>query len=159
MGKESNQIDVKGDGRVVLYKRDGLKDPKYQVRIRIPNSTGYKRVSTKTSNLRDAERFALDLFDELYIHVKMGGSLNAKTFKQVFHQWKKSSETMGSTARGGNSLASIERVRVYALPYFGSMKIDTIGQKEFTEFWEWRKTNYSKRAPVNGGVKTGHSAG
>ncbi|MDA9789416.1 site-specific integrase [Amylibacter sp.] len=153
MSDENSQIDVKGDGRVVLYKRDGLKDPRYQVRIRIPNSTGYKRTSTKTSNLREAERFALDLFDELYIHVKMGGSLNSKTFKQVFDQWKKSSETMGSTVKGGNSLASIERVRVYALPYFGSMKIDTIAEKNFTKFWEHRKSKYNKRAPTNGTLK------
>ncbi|OUS08869.1 hypothetical protein A9Q96_00560 [Rhodobacterales bacterium 52_120_T64] len=153
MSDENNHIDVRGDGRVILYKRDGLKDPKYQVRIRIPNSTGYKRTSTKTSNLREAERFALNLFEELFMHVKMGGSLNAKTFKPVFDQWKKSSETMGSTARGGNSLTSIERVRVYALPFFGSMKIDMIAGKDFTKFWEWRKSNYSKRPPTNGTLK------
>lgn len=46
---ESDPFDVRGDGRVVLYKRDELKKPKYQARIRVPGSSGYKRVSTRTS--------------------------------------------------------------------------------------------------------------
>ena len=47
----SNQIDVRGDGRIGLYKREGLKNPKWQVRVRVPNSSGYKIVSSKTANL------------------------------------------------------------------------------------------------------------
>ena len=45
------RIDLRGDGRVILYKRDNLKDPVWQVRVRVPNSTGYKRISTKTVGL------------------------------------------------------------------------------------------------------------
>ena len=41
----SGLIDLKGDGRIVLYKRTGLKKPKWQVRIRVPNATGYRIVS------------------------------------------------------------------------------------------------------------------
>jgi len=78
---KSDQIDVKGDGRVVLYKREGLKNPVWQARLRIPNSTGYKIVSTKTDDLRAAERFALNLYEELYIHVRSGGSIKSKTFR------------------------------------------------------------------------------
>ncbi len=32
------RIDLRGDGRVILYKRDNLKDPVWQVRVRVPNS-------------------------------------------------------------------------------------------------------------------------
>jgi len=49
----SQKVDVRGDGRVVIYLRDGLKKPIWQARIRVPNSTGYKVVSTKTENQRD----------------------------------------------------------------------------------------------------------
>lgn len=76
MTKYVNQVDVRGDGRVVLYQRDGLKNLKWQCRIRVSNATGYKVVSTKTANLRDAERFALNLYEELYMHVKAGGSVD-----------------------------------------------------------------------------------
>jgi len=68
-----NRIDLRGDGRIILYKRTGSKDPMWQARIRVPNSTGYKRVTNKTGNQRDAERFGLDLYEELYLHVKSGG--------------------------------------------------------------------------------------
>jgi len=34
-----NRIDLRGDGRIILYKRTGSKDPVWQVRIRVPNST------------------------------------------------------------------------------------------------------------------------
>ena len=91
---KSDQIDVKGDGRVVLYKREGLKNPVWQARLRIPNSTGYKIVSTKTDDLRAAERFALNLYEELYIHVRSGGSIKSKTFRQVFDEWVRSATAM-----------------------------------------------------------------
>ena len=50
-----DRIDLRGDGRVILYKRAGLKDPVWQARIRVPNSTGYKRITTKTADQREAE--------------------------------------------------------------------------------------------------------
>jgi len=42
---------VTGDGRVVLYKRPNLKQPKWQARIRVTGATGYKRFSTQETNL------------------------------------------------------------------------------------------------------------
>ena len=55
-----DKVDVRGDGRVILYKRVGLKNLVYQARLRIPNAAGYKIVTTKTGNLREAERIALN---------------------------------------------------------------------------------------------------
>ena len=104
-----NRIDLRGDGRIILYKRTGSKDPVWQARIRVPNSTGYKRVTTKTANQRDAERFALDLCEELYLHVKSGGSIQSRTFKQVFEEWKKTVTTLGHTRQGGSWDATIHR--------------------------------------------------
>ena len=40
------RIDLRGDGRVILYKRDNLKDPVWQICVRVQNSTGYKRISS-----------------------------------------------------------------------------------------------------------------
>lgn len=102
MSQYEDQVDVRGDGRVVLYKLSGLKNPKWQARIRVPNATGYKIVSTKTDNLREAERFAVNLYEDLYIHVKAGGSVQFKTFQQVFDEWRKHVTTMGHTRRGGS---------------------------------------------------------
>ena len=52
MGKfETNQIDVRGDGKVILYQRpDVVSNPKWQCRVSVDGATGYKRFSTKTRN-------------------------------------------------------------------------------------------------------------
>ena len=147
------RIDLRGDGRVILYKRAGLKDPVWQVRIRVPNSTGYKRVTTKTADRREAERFALNYYEELYIHVKTGGSIQSKTFKQVFTEWEKHLATMGHTRRGGSWDDTVERVRTYAVKFFGPMKIDTIGPVQFADYWVWRKKNYNRTKPSNGTLR------
>jgi integrase len=138
---------------VILYKREDLKNPKCQVRIRVPNATGYKIVSSKTENKREAERFALDLYEDLYLHVKSGGSIQTRTFRQVFEEWKKSVTAMGSDRRGGSWDGTIDRIESYALRFFGTMKIDQIGAKEFSEFWEWRKSNFNRRSPSNGTLR------
>lgn len=91
------RIDLRGDGRIVLYKREGLKNPKWQTRIRVPNATVYKTVSTKTANLVEAQTFASNLYEDLFHHVKMGDSIKSKTFASVFEEWEKSINLMSAT--------------------------------------------------------------
>ena len=153
MSAYQEQIDLRGDGRILLYKREGLKNPKWQVRIRVPNATGYKIISTKTDNRRDAERFAENLYEDLYMHVKAGGSIQSRTFKQVFDDWKKHVTTMGHTRRGGSWQGTIDRVETYALRFFGTMKIEAIGPSDFTDYWAWRKTIFNKKVPSNGTLR------
>ena len=101
---ESDPIDVRGDGRVMLYMRKGLKKPKFQTRIRVPGSTGYKRVSTGTGDQRAAERFALNLYDELALHVKAGGEpphLNWSTV--MFRKRRTENGEQTTQARGDSS--------------------------------------------------------
>ena len=150
---KSDQIDVKGDGRVVLYKREGLKNPVWQARLRIPNSTGYKIVSTKTDDLRAAERFALNLYEELYIHVRSGGSIKSKTFRQVFDEWVRSATAVAPTRQGGSWDKTIERARTYAVEFFGSKRIEEITASDFSDYWVWRKSHYNRKPPSNGTLK------
>ena len=50
MGKfETNQVDVNGDGRVILYQRPDVKNPKWQCRISVSGATGYKVFSCKNN--------------------------------------------------------------------------------------------------------------
>lgn len=42
--------DLRGDGRIVLYKRPDHKNPRWIVRIKVPGSTGYVVRSTKTTD-------------------------------------------------------------------------------------------------------------
>jgi len=143
-------IDLRGDGRVILYKRPGLKKQNWQVRVRVPNASGYKIKSSKTGDLDEAKRFAEELYEQTYMHVLNGGSIRSRTFRQVFDEWEKSIETLGPNRQGGSWQSSLDRVKSYALLYFGSMRIEDIGPKEFDTFWLWRKANFSKRKPSNG---------
>jgi integrase len=52
--------DLRGDGRIVLFLREGKK-PKYYVRLKLPNSNGYKTISTKTSDRNEGVRVSMDL--------------------------------------------------------------------------------------------------
>ena len=88
MGKfEENQIDVRGDGKVILYQRPDHKVKKWQARISVEGASGYARFSTKMSNAKDAERVALDKYFELKNKVDKGGSFRGKTVKQTYEEW------------------------------------------------------------------------
>lgn len=146
-------IDLRGDGRVVLYKREHLKNPKWQARISVPNATGYKVVSTKTADFEEAKRFALNLYEDLYMQVKAGGQLRTRTFKQVCDECKAYVKEHGRTRRDGSWETTIERIDSYALEFFGAKRIDTIREAEFTEYWSWRRQNYNKKQPTNSTLK------
>ena len=147
--REIDRIDLRGDGRVILYRREGLKRPVWQTRIRVPNATGYKVVTTKTEDEFEARRFALNLYEELYLHVKAGGSIQSKTFKQVYDEWASHASAMGRTKRDGSWDATFERIASYSLDFFGNCRIDSITVADFTDYWRWRRTNYQRKAPTN----------
>ena len=147
MSDAEEQIDVRGDGRIILYKRPGLKKPKWQARIRVPNANRYKIVTTKTDNLVEAQVFASNLYEELYYTVKAGGSVNSKTFKQVFDEWEKALKKQAETKKGGKWDATVNRVRTYALGYFGPKRIADLKVADFNHYWEWRQSNFTRKPP------------
>lgn len=149
MADSEQMIDVRGDGRIVLFKRAHLKKPNWYARISVPNANGYQVRSTKTADLEEATRFARNLHEKLYMHVLAGGALNTKTFKQVFEEWKLHATTVGATRNGGPWDTTIRRVETYALPFFGAKRIDQIKEGDFTDYWGWRKTHFNKKAPTN----------
>lgn len=153
MSKYAEQIDLRGDGRIVIYKRADLKNPKWQARIRVPNATGYKVISTKTDDQREAERYALDQYETLYMHVKSGGSVQSRTFRQVYGEWKKHVTALGHTRRGGSWDETIKRIEAYALDYFDTKKIENISAVDFGNYWVWRKSNFTRRQPTNGTLR------
>jgi len=53
-------LDLRGDGRVVLYKRADHQNPKWTVRLKIPNTSGFVVKSARTTNDNEARRFAED---------------------------------------------------------------------------------------------------
>lgn len=51
--------DTRIEGRAIFDNRDNLKDPVWQVRVYVPNSTGYKNITTTTSDQCKIEHFTV----------------------------------------------------------------------------------------------------
>jgi integrase len=146
----NNKIDVRGDGSVVLYQRqnrDGTINDIFQMRIRIPLSAskGYFRGSTSETNQGRASQVALNKFDELYNKVKSGGTLQGKSFKDLFNEWKEHYPKVSNESLPKYIEWSIKRVGNYPYKFFveekGNPKVDTIGQPDFEEYWIYRRNN------------------
>jgi integrase len=60
--------DIRGDGRLMLWQRGGP-GQNFSVRITVPGSKSYRRLSTKTSDRKEAIKVALALYDELYLFI------------------------------------------------------------------------------------------
>lgn len=151
MGKfEVNQIDVNGNGRVILYQRprkDGSLIPTWQMRISIPNSTGYHRSSTGEKEEPEARRKAINTYEELYMKVLSGGHLKSKTFRECFVEWKKDFPEENSDKEESYIAERIRRVGNFPQEFFGNMKMDEITRRHFVEFWIWRRKNAFKFNP------------
>jgi integrase len=154
LGKDvNNKIDVRGDGCVVLYQRenrDGTINPIYQMRIRVPlpASKGYFRGSTGESNQAQASQIALNKFEELYFKVKSGGTLQGKSFKDLFNEWKEHYPKVSNESLPKYIEWSVNRVGKYPFDFFvdekGNPKVDTLTQQDFEEYWVYRRNNSIK---------------
>jgi hypothetical protein len=82
-------LDLRGDGRVVLYKRADHENPKWTVRLKIPTTSGFVVKSTKTTDDFEARRFAEELYYRLEGKVRRGEPINSPTFSKVFSEWSK----------------------------------------------------------------------
>lgn len=134
-----DRIDVRGDGRIILFKRSWLKNPKWIARVRVPNGNSYKIQTTKTNDVAQATAIAIQLYEQTYLHVKSGGKIHSKTFTQLFNQWVETEPNPDHVAR----------VRMYALKYFANVKLDSIDSNSFAQYWTYRRTNFTNKKPAN----------
>lgn len=146
----NHKIDVRNDGTVVLYRRqnrDGSINSVYQMRIRIPlpDSKGYFRGTTGESDVARAQQIALNKFDELYFKIKGGGSLNTKSFKDLFEEWADDYSSSANLKEAKYIDWNINRMRKYAFDYFvnvkGNPKVDELKISDFDGYWRFRKEN------------------
>ena len=142
--------DLRGDGRIMLYRRTG--SPNYHVRVRVRGCNGYLIKSTNSPNLRESERFGEDLYEEMYFRIRRGGDFNSPTYQKIFNEWKKYRLNSGTTSKGGSWVNTVKNVEEYSIQYFGKMKIDKISTQDFSKYWEWRKHNYKLKEPSNGSL-------
>ena len=150
---ELNQIDVKGDGRIVIYQRprpNGTTIPTWQMRISVPNSTGYHRSTTGQTERSEAVRTAINKYEELAVKILSGGSLKSKSYRSVVEAWTVDLPRMVGNERKEYVDTQLRYVSLYPLRFFGDRKIDDISKGDFVEYWMWRNENSARLQPMTG---------
>ena len=131
---ETNQVDINGNGKVIIYQRSDLTSKKWHCRISVQGSTGYKRFSTKETDQRQAERVALDKYEELYFKVKRGGSLKGKSFKVVYEEYCDWVDATKTQRTGDHNKQVKRKVEKYGLSFFKTKSVDDITEGDLIEF-------------------------
>jgi integrase len=130
--------DVRGDGRIVLYRRADTVSLAWSARLKIPGHTGYVVKSSKTSDDFQARRFAEDLFYQLEGRAYRGEAIRPPTFKQVFEQWRASLAVDQAIGASKYIAGNIRRMELWAIPNLGAQFISAIDDKVIAEFMAWR---------------------
>jgi integrase len=139
-------LDLRGDGRVVLYKRADHQNPKWTVRLKIPETDGFVVKSTRTTNTHEARRLAEDLYYQLEGRARRGEPINSPTFGRVFDAWSRS--LIGQNQRAQKYVnGNIRRIELWALRYFRDDRIDQITENKLGDYIEWR-LNQPRRPAV-----------
>jgi integrase len=141
-------LDLRGDGRVVLYKRADHQNPKWTVRLKIPETDGFVVKSAKTTDDFEARRFAEDLYYRLEGKARRGEPINSPTFRRVFAEWAKVpvADQVVRSARyvDGN----VRRVEIWALQYFADTTIDKVTEAKLADYVDWRLSQPRRPAIV-----------
>jgi len=124
------------DGKVVLFKR--AKSPKWQARLKLPTGK-WHRMSTKETDLNDAQEIACDKYDDIRFRTKNNLSILTKQFSNVAQVTIKELREQLHSGYGKVSythyIGAIER---YLIPFFGNLNVDKIDHKKLHEFDLWR---------------------
>jgi integrase len=141
-------LDLRGDGRVVLYKRADHENPKWTVRLKIPEVPGFVVKSTKTTDDFEARRFAEDLYYRLEGKARRGEPINSPTFRRVFTEWAKVpvADQVVRSARYVNG--NVRRVEIWAPQYFGDFTIDKVTEAKLADYVDWRLSQPRRPAIV-----------
>jgi site-specific recombinase XerD len=130
--------DVKGDGRIILYKRDDVAKPVWQARVKIPSKSGYKIKSTKTNDLHTAVRFGEDLYYELEGRVRRGEAIDDIRFDKLISEWLADNKVRLRDRTPEYQHAQKRTVENYILPFFSKMKLADIDFSTFRSYFSHR---------------------
>jgi integrase len=130
--------DVRGDGRIILYRRADTVSLNWSARLKIPGHTGYVVKSSKTCDDFEARRFAEDLFYQLEGRAYRGEAIKSPTFKQAFEQWKASLAIDQAIGASKYIDGNIRRMELWAIPYLGPQLVGAIDERAIAEFVAWR---------------------
>lgn len=133
-GKIVNELHHFRNEQVVLYKRGKY----WQARLKLPTKK-WHRISTKTTNLKEAENFACEYYDDIKFREKHKMALLTKKFVNVANVTIDDLQTQLDSGYGKKTYQHyIGAIKRYLIPFFGRHNIDTIDYKKLMKFDEWR---------------------
>jgi integrase len=139
--------DIRGDGRIILYRRADIQSQNWSARLKIPNTVGYVVKSTKTPDDFEARRFAEELYYQLEGRARRGETVKSPTFKWVFEQWKASVSVERKIGSAKYTEGNIRTMELWALPHLGSQPIDAINESVLAQHIQWR-VDQAKKPPA-----------
>lgn len=139
-------LDLRGDGRIILYRRSDHRAPKWTARLKIPGSKGFVVRSTKTQDPQEARRFAEELFYRLEGKARRGEPINSPPFKRVFREWSENLAFERHLRSKKYVNGNVRRVELRLLPYFDDRPIDLVTENSLSDYLEWRVSQERKPA-------------
>jgi len=139
-------VDLRGDGRIVMYKRNDHKTrPKWTVRIKVPNTKGYVVKSTRTADFDEGRRFSEDLYYELEGKVRRGEVIKAPPFEKVAKEWVGDSKQLFRDRSETYRVGMVRMVEMNLVPFFKGTLIDQITEDMMTSYIShcFNEHNYS----------------
>ena len=141
--------DLRGDGRIILYRRADTGSANWWVRLKIPGNTRYITKSSKSSDDFEARRFAEDLYYQLEGRAYRGEAIKSPTFNQVFEEWKASLAVDRTIGASKYVVSSFRRMELWAVPHLGPQLIAAIDDKSLVEYMNWRISQPKKPPAIS----------
>lgn len=150
-----NKVELKG-GEVILFHRPNAKKPIYHMRIHVRgmqdvhgDKLTYIQESTGEQDLEEAQRVALNRYDDLRLRAKAKQPAKAISWADMYELWFREKRqaleahyrAKGRTGRNARAAWYEKYSERYWLPYFGRHSIEDITQRQVAEYWTWRQ-NY-----------------
>ncbi len=130
----------------MLYKRADHHSPKWTVRLKVPNVSGFVVKSCKTTDDFEARRFAESLYYQLEGRAHRGEPIKAPSFRRVFELWSRSQDVAHQEGKRSSFNENIRRVELWALRRLGEYRIDLITENVMADYLDWRVGQSKKPA-------------
>ena len=128
------------NGAITIYRRSTVKEPIWQVRIKLKNHPQVRK-STGVTDIQDAEEFATELYQELKYKVKVGLPVSSPTFSKIcddYLSWL-SNERAAGRITDSKLIDYTRAISNFIKPYFEGKCVDSIQDKDIAEYHQWRR--------------------
>ena len=135
----ADEVKLKS-GAVVLYRRSTVQKPVWHVRIKFANQPPVRK-STGLTEIKEAEEFALELYQELNYKVKAGHCVTAPLFAKVCDEYLAWLENEADAGRVVPSKLLDQRRAItnFIKPYFEKKLVDSIQDRDIAAYLQWRR--------------------